>query len=41
MKIKYNSDNEFPLNRTIEIPKMRIVVRAVLYGNNNIIHKFF
>ena len=29
MKIKFNSDNELPLNKTIEIPTMAIVVRAV------------
>ena len=34
MKIKFNSDNEFPLNKAIEIPKMTIVVRAVLHENN-------
>ena len=26
MKIKFNSDNELPLNKTIEISKMTIVV---------------
>ena len=34
MKIKFNSDNELPLNKTIEIPKMAIVVRDVFYENN-------
>ena len=28
MKIKFNSDDELPLNKTIEIPGMTIVVRA-------------
>ena len=34
MKIKFNSDNELPLNKTIEVPKMAIVVRDVFYKNN-------
>ena len=34
MKIKFNSDDELALNKTIEIPSMIIVVRAVLYENN-------
>ena len=33
MKIKYNSDDELPLNKTIEIPNMIVVVRAVFYEN--------
>ena len=32
MKIKFNS--ELPLKRTIEIPTMTKVVRAVFYENN-------
>ena len=34
MKIKFNSDDELPLNKTIEIPIMTIVVRAVFHENN-------
>ena len=34
MKIKFNSDGELPLNKTIEIPSMTIVVRAVFHKNN-------
>ena len=34
MKIKFNSDNEFPLNKTIEVACMIIVVRATFYENN-------
>ena len=34
MKIKFYSDDELPLNKTIEIPKMIIVVRAVFHENN-------
>ena len=29
MKVKLNSDDELPLNKSIEIPKMTIVIRAV------------
>ena len=34
MKIKFNSDNELPLNKTIENPSMKIVVRAIFLENN-------
>ena len=40
MKIKFNSDNELPLNKTIEIPGMTIVVRAFFMKIKNIIHRF-
>ena len=31
MKIKFHSDDELPLNKTIEIPVVAIVVRAIIY----------
>ena len=34
MKIKIDSDNKLPLNKTIEIPVLVIVVRAIFYENN-------
>ena len=34
LKIKLDSDDKLPLNKTIEIPVMVIVVRAVFYENN-------
>ena len=34
MKIKFSSDDELPLNKTIEIPSMIIVVRAIFLENN-------
>ena len=34
MKIKFNSDDELPLNKTIEIPSIVIVVRAIFLENN-------
>ena len=34
MKIKFNSDDELPLNKTIKISSMIIVVTAVFYEIN-------
>ena len=34
MKIKFNSDDELPLNKMIEIPSMITVVRPVFHENN-------
>ena len=34
VKIKFNSDEELPLNKTIEIPTMIIVVWSIFYENN-------
>ena len=34
MKIKLDSDYKSPLNKTIEIPVMIIVVRAIFHENN-------
>ena len=34
MKIKFDSDDNLPLNKTIEIPMKTIVVRAVFQENN-------
>ena len=39
MRIKFSSDDELPLNKTIDFPSMAIVVRAIL--STNIMHKFF
>ena len=33
MKIKFNSDNELPLNKTVEIPTITIVARAIFLEN--------
>ena len=33
MKIQFISDDKFPLNKTIEIPNMIIVVRAIFLEN--------
>ena len=34
MKIKFSSDDELSLNKTIEIPSMIMVVRAIFLENN-------
>ena len=34
MKIKIDSDDNLPLNKTIEIPRVTIVVTAVFHKNN-------
>ena len=33
-KIKFNSNDELPQNKSIEIPTMKTVVRAVFHENN-------
>ena len=33
MKIKFNSDDELPPNKTIQIPTKAIVVRAIFLKN--------
>ena len=35
LKIKFKSDDELPLNKTVEIHNAKIVVRAVFHENNN------
>ena len=34
MKIKFNSNDELPLNKTIKIPSITIAVRVIFYENN-------
>ena len=34
MKIKFNSDHDLTLNKTLELPNMIIVVRSVFYEGN-------
>ena len=33
MKIKFNLDDQLPLNKTIKIPTITIVVRAIFFEN--------
>ena len=40
MKIKFNSDDELPLNKTKEIPSMIMVLELFFMKIANIIHKF-
>ena len=41
MTIKFNSDDELPLNKMTEIPSMIIVARPVFYQNNKYYPQFF
>ena len=41
MKIKFNSDDELPLNKTIEIRSMIIVVRTIFLESNKYYPQFF
>ena len=41
MKIKFNSDEQLPLNNTTEIPGMRLVVRTNFPENNKYYPQFF
>ena len=41
MKIKFNSGEELPRHKTIEIPVMIIIVRAVFHESNKHYSKFF
>ena len=41
MKIKFDSDNDLPLIKTIEIHNVTIVVRDIFYENNKYCPHFF
>ena len=41
MKIGFNSDDELPVNKTMENPTMTVVVRAVFYENNKCYSQVF
>ena len=41
IKIRFDSDDKLHLNKTIEIPVMVIVFRAIFMKTTNIIQKFF
>ena len=41
MKIKFNSDDDFLLNKTFELHNITIVVRAVFHENNKYYPQFF
>ena len=41
MKIKFASDDELPLNKTIEIPTIAIVAGAVFHENNKYYPQIF
>ena len=41
MKIKFNSDDELPPNKMIEIPTIAIVARAIFHENNKYYPQIF
>ena len=41
MKIKFNSDDNLPLNKPFKFPNMTIIIRSVLKKMVNFIRKFF
>ena len=41
MKIKFHSNDEFPLNKTMKICSVTMVSRAVFHENNNYSVKYF
>ena len=41
MKIKFDSDNELPLNETVEILTITIVARAIFLENNKYYPQLF
>ena len=41
IKIKFDSDDELPLNKTVEISVMIIVVRAIFYESNKYYSRVF
>ena len=40
MKVKFNSDDDLPINKMIEIHKVAIVVRAVFHENKYYVQVF-
>ena len=41
MTIKFNSDDELILNKVIEVPGMKVVVRAIFHENNKCYQQIF
>ena len=41
MRINFNSDNDLPLNKSLEFRAMTIIVRSVFEEDVNFIHNFF
>ena len=41
MKVKFNADGELPINKTIEITAVTIVVRAVFHENSKYYSQVF
>ena len=41
MKIKFNSDDNLPLNKMLKLHILKVIVRSDLKNVVNIVHKFF
>ena len=41
LKIKFNSDDELPLNKTIEMSTVTTVIRVIFLENNKYYPQFF
>ena len=41
MKIKFNSDDDLPLKKALQLCNVIVVVRSVFLMTTNAIHKFF
>ena len=41
MKIKFNSDNDLPLNKPLKFHAMTIIIRSLFEEDGKLIHNFF
>ena len=41
MKIKFNSDDDLPLNKTLKLRKLTIIVRSIFEGDGKYYPQFF
>ena len=41
MKIKFNSNNDLPLNKPLKFPVMTRIIRSVFKENGKLYHQFF
>ena len=41
MEIKFNSDDDLPLNKSLKFRSMTIIIRSFLKKMVNFIHKYF
>ena len=41
MKVKFNSDNDLPLNKPLKVPAMTIIIRSVFEGGGKLYPQVF